>query len=342
MIGAPPEGRAIAPAPRLADNRPMHLLGIDFTSAPTKRKPITLARGQASGNVLKLERVEGLPDFAAFEALLREPGPWLGVFDLPFGLPRELVTALGWPQRWPELMRHYAGQSRADIRQQFAAFCDARPVGGKFAHRACDGPAGSSPSMKWVNPPVAWMLHAGAPRLLEAGVHLPGLHEGDAARVALEGYPGLLARELIGARSYKSDDKARQTPDRLIARKDMVDALEQGRTRLGLRLRLSHAQRDALVADASADRLDAVLCLVQAAWASAQPGHGLPPTVDPLEGWIVSAVPGAAVAVVAGATAGASAKAAAGKAVASQAAGGDGAPTQAGRAAPRRRTVKAG
>ncbi|MBP7914170.1 MAG: DUF429 domain-containing protein, partial [Vitreoscilla sp.] len=102
-------------------------------------------------------------------------------------------------------------------------------------------------------------------------------------------YPGLLARELVGSRSYKSDDKARQTPERLIARKDIVDALEQGRTRLGLRLKLTHAQRDALVDDASGDKLDAVLCLLQAGWASGQPGHGLPAAMDPLEGWIVSA-----------------------------------------------------
>jgi len=71
--------------------------------------------------------------------------------------------------------------------------------------------------MKWVNPPVAYMLHAGVPRLIDAGVHIPPLHEGDVTRVALEGYPGLLARELIGTRSYKSDERARQTPERLIA-----------------------------------------------------------------------------------------------------------------------------
>ena len=61
------------------------------------------------------------------------------------------------------------------------------------------------------------MLHAGAPRLLKAGVHLPGLHDGDPTRVALEGYPALLAREVLGRRSYKSDDKVKQTGDRLIA-----------------------------------------------------------------------------------------------------------------------------
>ena len=277
----------MAPLPR---NFPL-LAGIDFTSRPSARKPITVALGRLEHGVVRLERVEEHTGFEGFSAWLQRPGPWIGAFDFPFGLPRELVRALGWPTAWLALMRHYTQLSRAQIRDTFAAFCDARPVGQTFAHRACDGPAGSSPSMKWVNPPVAYMLHAGVPLLIEAGAHLPGLHAGDEGRVALEGYPGLLARELLGARSYKSDTRAKQTAERLIARKDLVDALEQGRTRLGLRLRVSHAQRDALVADASGDRLDAVLCLMQAAWAAQQPGHGLPDGIDPLEGWIVSAPP---------------------------------------------------
>ena len=275
---------------RPADNAPMHLLGIDFTSAPRRVKPITVARGRLDDAArVTLARIDELHDFAAFDALLREPGPWLGGFDFPFGLPRELVETLGWPRQWLPLMRHVAALDRTILRETFAAFCASRPAGAKFARRACDRPAGSSPSMKWVNPPVAFMLHAGVPRLIDAGVHVPALHAGDTARVALEAYPGLLARELIGARSYKSDTRAQQTPARLIARKDLVDALEQGRTRLALRVRLARAQRDALVDDGSGDRLDAVLCLVQAAWASTRPGYGLPSNIDPLEGWIVTA-----------------------------------------------------
>lgn len=265
------------------------LVGVDFSSAPSRRKPVRLAWGRRRGAVVTLERLESLGDLAAVARWLAAPGPWLGGFDLPFGLPRELVQALGWPTDWALLMDHYAAQSRPALRELFRAFCAARPPGGKFAHRACDGPAGASPSMKWVNPPVAWMLHAGVPLLRAAGVQLPGLAEGDPSRLALEAYPGLLARELLGRRSYKSDDPARQTAERLIARKDLVEALLQGRSRLGLRLRLSPALHDTLVADASGDSLDAVLCLLQAAWAADQPRHGWPAEVDPLEGWILSA-----------------------------------------------------
>ena len=260
---------------------------------------------------LVLAGLDQHPTLAGWEAWLTAPGEWTGGFDFPFGLPRELVETLGWPTDWLGCIHHYAGLERARIRETFAAFCDARPVGGKFAHRATDAYAGSSSSMKWVNPPVAYMLHAGVPRLLAAGVDLPGLHAGDPDRVALEAYPGLLAREIldgwrpkpglagVARRSYKSDDVARRTPDRLIARKEIVEALETGQGRHGplstaLRLRLSAAQRDVLTADGSGDALDAVLCLVQAAHAERlhQGGsvtYGKPADADPLEGWIIGA-----------------------------------------------------
>jgi hypothetical protein len=276
------------------------LAGVDFTSRPRRAKPITAALGHLAAEetprVVTLESLAAHTGFAQFSGWLARPGPWLGVFDLPFGLPRELVDTLarerGWPGGWRALIEHYAGLTRREVRDTFAAFCAARPTGARFAHRACDAPAGSSPSMKWVNPPLAYMLHAGVPLLIGAGLHLPAVMapgDGDARRVALEGYPGLLAREVLGRRSYKSDDRARQTAARQAAREELVAALEAGRTRLGVRLALTSAQREELVRDPMGDRLDAVLCLVQAAWASGRPRHGLPEDVDPMEGWIVSA-----------------------------------------------------
>lgn len=270
---------------------PPLLIGVDFSSRPTPRKPVVVALGREAGARVTLEAVQRFPSLDAFGAWLVQTPRWIGGFDLPFGLPRELVSTLGWPLDWPACMDHYATLPRAQIRDTFAAFCAARPAGAKFAHRACDRPAGSSPSMKWVNPPVAYMMHAGVPLLRAAGAHLPA-HEPlqpDATRVALEAYPGLLARELVGARSYKSDEPARHTDERLLARLAITDALREGRTRLALTLEIDDSQHDALVDDASGDTLDASLCLVQAAWAARRRRWGLPALLDPLEGWIVSA-----------------------------------------------------
>ncbi len=270
---------------------PHRLLGVDFSSRPSRRKPIVVASGQRRADEVRLDRLQGFESLEEFGQWLADPsnGPWTGGFDLPFGLPRELVEALDWPRQWLPLMRHYGTLPRSEIRATFARFCNHRPVGGKFAHRACDRPAGSSPSMKWVNPPVAYMMHAGVPLQIDAEVHLPCLHDGDRLRVALEAYPGLLARELIGRRSYKSDELARQTAARQLARDELLAALEQGRGRLHLSLLPPDGLRETLRADASGDSIDAVLCLMQTAWAVAQPHYGLPTTVDPLEGWIISA-----------------------------------------------------
>ncbi len=283
-------------------------LGCDFSSSPNVRKNIVLAWGRVNEGRVVLQRLEHLSSLSDFAAMLAQPRSWVGAFDLPFGLPRELVVSLGWPLEWAACIHHMAGLERAQIRSLFAAFCDARPVGRKFVHRACDRLAGSSPSMKWVNPPVAYMLHAGVPLLLDAGVHFPGLHAGDPQRVALEAYPGLMAREVLdgwypgalgtGRRSYKSDEVSKQTPERWAARSDLVDALESGHgahgpLRLGMRLQLTPPQRAMLLADARGDALDAVLCLLQAAWAGQQhaaglPHYGLPSSGDPLEGWIIT------------------------------------------------------
>ncbi len=269
------------------------VLGCDFSSTPQARKPVVIALGRLQGTRVRLHELLHFVQLSDWGHWLAQPKDWVGGFDLPLGLPRELVEHLGWPTDWSACMDHYAALSRAQIRATFKAFCDARPVGRKMAHRATDGPAGSSPSMKWVNPPVAYMLHAGVPWLRRAGVHLPGLQAGDPRRVALEAYPGLLARELIGKTSYKSDDKARQTPERWVARSSLLQGLELGQTRLGLRLQVGNALREQLLNDAQGDGLDAVLCMVQAAWALRQheaghPRHGLP-DFDALEGWIVSA-----------------------------------------------------
>lgn len=144
--------------------------------------------------------------------------------------------------------------------------------------------------MKLVNPPVALMFHEGARRLAAAQVHLPGLRDGDSTRVALEAYPGLLARKQLGIReSYKSDTRSDHTPARKAARKRIVQSLKAGAP-LGIRLELGRALERGLVDDGSADLLDAAICAVQGAWGwkRRRSNFGLPAGGMPGEGWIVT------------------------------------------------------
>jgi hypothetical protein len=280
------------------------LLGVDFTSAPSRRKPITVAVGRLverrSGDRYVVEEIRGLESLAAFEALLREDGPWLGGFDLPFSQPRPLIEHEDWPTAWPEFVAFYCRQPRERLRRTFKRWCDGRPAGDKFAWRKTDKPAGSSPAMRWTNPPVAWMMHAGIGRMLAAGLAFPAhdvprrirgrpaLHGG--ARIALEAYPAFTARRAYRG-SYKSDTPAKQTADRRAGRLKILRAIEAGTTGLDLTAEIPIAWRRRIVADGAGDLLDAVICGLQAGHAARLPRFGLPANLDPLEGWITS-VPG--------------------------------------------------
>ena len=293
----------------------MNIVGIDFSSAPRVRKPITLAVGRfiegrpfeagrgtrdsrRSIDTLHIDAHRRLPSLDAFEAWLAGPGPWVAGCDFPFGLPRPFLVNQGWgvvedptasQPSWRAITAQVAALSRLELVDRCRAWTLPRPIGARFAHRATDGPAGSSPSMKWVNPPVVLMLHAGAPRLMAAGVTIPGLCPGDPSRIALEAYPGMLARRVLGRVSYKSDDPRKHDEPRRRAREAIVAELEAGS--IGIAVAFADGLREPCVADGTADTLDAVLCAVQAAWGwrRREENYGVPTDMDPLEGWIVGA-----------------------------------------------------
>src|SRR5205085_3200381 len=112
LAARPSLGAARGAARRAA----LKIYGVDFTCAPRRAKPITAAAGVLTKRALRVQAVERLESFAAFEALLARPGPWVGGFDFPFSLPLELARDLGWPRAWPQLVAHCTAMSRAALR----------------------------------------------------------------------------------------------------------------------------------------------------------------------------------------------------------------------------------
>jgi Protein of unknown function (DUF429) len=269
--------------------KPFTVLGVDVTSAPRRGKPITIAQGMLQRDAFVLEAIHLAPDFAAFELWLDQPGPWIAGIDAPFGLPREAVRDLGWPEQWDALVRHCAAIGKTGFRAALDRYRESRPVGNRYAHRVTDRPAKSHSPLKLVNPPVGLMFLATTPRLLAANVSIPGVRAGEADRIAIEAYPGFAARMMTQA-SYKSDDRAKQTTARLQARKTMVERLITDGGPFGFRLATDRAMKTTITQDASGDHLDAVLAALQAAWSlqRATDHFGLPPAFDPIEGWIAT------------------------------------------------------
>jgi hypothetical protein len=272
------------------------LYGLDFTSAPRQQKPITAARCRRDGDRLVVEAFEDFLDFSAFEAFLQRPGPWLAAMDFPFGQPRKLIENLRWPDDWAGYVETVAAfGSKARFREILKAYRDPRPPGDKQHPRAIDALSRSQSPMTVYGTPVGLMFFEGAPRLLRSGCQvLPLRPGGDPARTVLEGYPALVARTLIGRRSYKTETRARDTPERRQARADLLAGLGSGqlRHRYGVVVALDPPVVERLVEEHPADRLDALLCAVQAAWASQRTDRGIPRHADPLEGWIADPVLG--------------------------------------------------
>ena len=262
----------------------MRVYGIDFTSTPSARKPLSCAVCVRRGAGLVVEKIELWRGFAPFQGLLRKPGPWVAGFDFPFGFPRAFVEHSNLPTDWTACMAAIGKLSRPVYRQLIRDFCARQPEGQKYLKRACDTNARSQSPLNVVNPPVGLMLHEGGPRLAVSDCSLPAHGRANNSRKwIIETYPALLVEKIIAKRPYKNDapKKGRALA---AARHDIVVALQSGK--LGLPVKLAPALVDQLIGEPGADQLDAVLCAVAAAIAKDQPNFGLPDSVDPLEGWI--------------------------------------------------------
>lgn len=273
----------------------MKVLGLDFTSAPNRRKPIPCAVCTLEGERLCLKRIESLPGFAEFEAVLRQPGPWIAGMDFPFGQPRKLIENLGWPKHWEGYVAKLASMAMKDFECLLADYRRGRPKGDKQHRRATDELAGSRSPMMLYGVPVGRMFFQGAPRLLRSVASiLPCRPREGEDRIVIEAYPALVARKWIKGWSYKSDTKSAQTPQQKQAREEIVSGLQsvQLKDHYGLTMTLNEENTEQLVEDPTGDLLDSLLCAIQGAWAYEQRGsspalYGILRECDPLEGWIV-------------------------------------------------------
>lgn len=264
----------------------MDIFGVDFTSSPSRRKPLTCARCRFRDGVLYVEEESSWSSFTHFETLLQREGNWIAGLDFPFGQARRFIESIGWPQTWADYTRHAASLGRQNYRAALDAYRAQRPAGDKEHRRAVDVATGAISPQKLYGVPVGLMYFEGAPRLLDSPARIPHLKYGDLERVVVEAYPGIIVRNLLGRKSvsYKSDTRAKQSEAHLEARLSIVARMMDPSNLYGFAV----SGIDALTEDPTGDRLDAVLCAVQAAWAWRQrdSGYGAPQNVDPLEGWI--------------------------------------------------------
>ena len=241
----------------------MRIYGLDFTSAPGRRKPLIVLGCTLEGDSLRVEDSETLTDFGGFEDFLQRRGPWVCGMDFPFGQPRSLITALGWPESWEGYVGEIGALQKEAFEDKIRTDMAKRPPGSKWRYRLADRRSGSSSAMMLFRVPVGKMFYQGAPRLLASGVRVEPCRRSGDERVAVEAYPAIVARRFVGRTAYKRDGVP-DTPERRSARETLLAGLESAVLRevYGFAVEMDARWRDEFVQDPSADALDSLLCAV--------------------------------------------------------------------------------
>ncbi len=266
----------------MANEPQTRIYGLDFTSAPSRTKPLTLAHCVLEGQCLQALQVEKLSTFSEFEQALAAPGPWVMGIDFPFGQPRELLKNLDWPTEWSAYVAVVENMGKETYENTFRSY-------GRRLFRHTDSVSRSRSPMQLDFIPVGKMFFQGAPRLLRSGATVIPCHRGDPQRIVLEAYPKLVAKALAGHNPYKSDNRSKQTAAHRKTREHIVQQLGNTAAVYGVWVEWADGLDAGVVDDPTGDVIDAVLCALQAAWGSQRSGsgYGVPQECDRAEGWII-------------------------------------------------------
>lgn len=276
------------------------IYGVDFTSAPSKTKPIVCAIAQlhpsnCSISTLTIEGFERFDDLEIFMDFLRRSPKWIAGVDFPLGLPRRLIENLQWGS-WQAYVQRVGQMTKQEFVETLNQYRQGRAVGDREHLRETDRLRGAISPMKVYGVPVGKMFFAGAPRMLKAGFSILPCYPTQDSRIVMEVYPALVARSLIdkrtGKQSYKSDTRQKQTTAMYDLRQQMINAWRRSpdyhpiQAQYQLQLAISDRLCDECVADATGDTIDAIFASIQTAWSWQQPNLGIPESCDRLEGWI--------------------------------------------------------
>jgi hypothetical protein len=269
---------------------PASIFGIDFTSAPRNRKPISVAEARLRHKVLTILNLFALNSLEQFSKFLERPGPWVAAIDFPFGLPRKLVLDCRWPTSWEGYVSYISCMGKQKFEETLRRYRDPE-TGRSRLRRETDKKAKSRSPMQLDFTPVGKMFFAGAPLLVRSPCTVAPFRQGCAdAGIIVEAYPKLVATKAVGKSVYKSESPSRARSTHTEIRKSILQWIQSGNAKevYGFVVKLNDIVAERCVYDSKGDKLDAVLCAMQAAWAWARrrSRYGIPDCCDELEGWI--------------------------------------------------------
>lgn len=268
----------------------VEIYGIDFTSAPRRGKAITIAKAELRDKELTVTNCKDLISTAEFANFLMTPGPWIAAIDFPFGQPRKLVHDSHWPCSWEGYVDYLSKIGKEAFEEYLRNYRD-NGSGKCRLRRLTDIRAGSLSPMQLDFTPVAKMFFVGAPLLLRSPCTVIPFRVGNRqAGIVVEGYPKLVAMKAIGRQAYKSDIPASQNVHHREFRSLILEWIRSpyAQSIYGTNVGIADSVISGCLDDQKGDKLDAVLCVMQAAWSLSKrkARFGVPNDCDLLEGWI--------------------------------------------------------
>lgn len=290
--------------------------GVDFTSAPSKTKPLTAAVCSLIGDELRLKEFKAFSAptvqeaFDSFLAFMRAEKPHIVGFDFPFSQSHKMQTGnsplfddLTWPVSWPVFASRISNLSRFEFVSLFERYKENRKPGDKQHKRIADELTNAQSPQTLYYTPVGRMYYEGVKLFLSGLFSVVPVQMNDSGVLAVEAYPGLFVREMTNAGGYKCESKDRKkmkddlVQSRLENRRTILACLSSAETqrKYGLRVRLDDEMRELTLRDDAGDLLDSLICAVQAAWAWNRRNDNFelpgPDLIDPdilaFEGWIM-------------------------------------------------------
>jgi hypothetical protein len=253
-------------------------------------------------------------DFTSFESWLSGSGEWttneewVAGLDFPFGMAIEAIEHFGWcptgssTPSWEEYLGVlFQTKSQREFRELIEGWrhTSRKNDKGDFVRvrrsRLTDKLASSGTPMNFYPPVVCPMFFQGAKRLLDfaTGVSIvPVRPIAESTKQIVEAYPRLVSNTVIRSQdsykeksSKKHKDKNQQSVIRQQdeharenRRKSIIQAFSDGavQEQYGFEITLSEDLKNECVEDIDGDKIDSVLCAIQAAWACRHPNKGMP------------------------------------------------------------------
>lgn len=248
----------------------MRYIGVDFSSSPSRQKPIVAATLDASE--VWFSTLKSLTEFR--EWFLVQHG-LIGI-DAPFGYPAELCQEVFGTTDWGRVTEQLATiklHDRLDgLEAQVKDFRDRRPEGKKEPRRLTDIEAKAFSAMKFGRPPVGRMAARLIPMLHESSFNIAPVRMNSSPVTVVEVYPGRYVKDTLGGVTYKGEKSSAATRQQILESTGIT---------------VSESDRALIVDDEEADYVDALIAVRQLKdWH--EKGRWLPISDQVrLEGWII-------------------------------------------------------